>query len=133
MKLLDTDIVTLHYRRHAAVVAARAADTPVAVATWCESVRGRVEAVLRADAPDRLVRAQLLLRQAETFLADFPVVDFADPAAALYFAFRADRRFAKTDRGDWMNAAIAPAANAILVTRNVRDYAGIPNLRVGTW
>jgi tRNA(fMet)-specific endonuclease VapC len=37
------------------------------------------------------------------------------------------------DSGDRLQAAIALANGATLVTRNTKDYAGVPGLKVENW
>ena len=39
----------------------------------------------------------------------------------------------KMRRGDLLIASIALAHDALLVTRNIRDFQGINNLRVENW
>ena len=36
-------------------------------------------------------------------------------------------------RGDMLQAAVALAAGASLVTRNTKDYANVPGLRIENW
>jgi tRNA(fMet)-specific endonuclease VapC len=75
------------------------------------------------------------LRRLEQFFAPFVSLPFDDAAAARYGELRTSLRRAGTPIGgnDMMIAAIALAADAILVTRNVTEFARVPALRVETW
>lgn len=66
--------------------------------------------------------------QLEAFVRDIPVRPF-DVAAARAYGRLPFRR----DRVDHLIAAHALSVDAILVTANVRDFAGMPGLKVEDW
>lgn len=139
MILLDTDVLThLYYNTEA--VRDRANEVPLTrpilptVISRAELLRGRMASLQTASTPAELVVAQQRLREAEAFLARYTQVAPIDArSAALFFRLRAMPRLRRTSRGDLLNAAIAVVHEATLVTRNVRDYEGVPNLDFTTW
>ena len=139
MILLDTDILSHLFYAHSTVVRRRAAvpatmPVRISLATKIEVLRGRLEAVLKAANVVELMTAQLRFVQSWEFLKVFePCVLFDDRAAQQFFALRADKRLRKTGRVDLMNAAIALVHNATLVTRNVKDFAAVPQLTLENW
>lgn len=60
-----------------------------------------------------------------------PMLRFDHNASTHFQAL--SKQFRRTGTMDLRIAAIALAHNATLVTRNVRDFAGIPSLRVEDW
>jgi tRNA(fMet)-specific endonuclease VapC len=136
--LLDTDVFTLaHLGRHgvaARLDAARAADeVVVSVVTRIEVLRGRFDAVVKAADGAALVRAQELLRAPESYLAGFRVLPFGASAAAHFDRLRGDKNVKKAGRNDLLIACIALANEVTLVTRNTRDYEGVPGLKLENW
>ena len=136
--LLDTDTLTLAHRgTHGVgdrIAAARASgEVAVSVVTRIEVVRGRFEAVLKAADGAALARAQELLSSSETYLAGFRVVPFDPPAVAEFDRLREDKKARKAGRNDLLIACIALAHNALLVTRNTKDYKNVAGLRIENW
>lgn len=136
--LLDTDVFTLAYQRRYGLRERIAAVRPpdvvsVPALTRVEVVRGRLDSVLKAATGPELLRAVGWLADSEAYLAEFPFTPFDPAAAALFDRFRVDKRLPRMGRGDLLNACICLAHAATLVTRNVRDYAGVPGLAVEDW
>jgi len=71
----------------------------------------------------------------DRFLARFEVLDFTARAAAAYGSLRAHLEARGTPIGplDTLIAAQALAAEAVLVTHNVREFSRVPGLRWDTW
>jgi tRNA(fMet)-specific endonuclease VapC len=135
MFLLDTDTASLAFRDHAQVLSRMAtADAPVeiTVVTRLEILRGRIDAVLKAATPGELLRAQDGLTQSEEFLAGFTTVLFDDRAAGHFERLRTNKKV-KRKRNDLLIACIALAHDATLVTRNVKDFRNVPNLKFENW
>jgi predicted nucleic acid-binding protein len=138
MFLLDSDIATLAFYSNPRVVdriAAAVAQNLVFLpaATRLELLRGRIEAVIKAADAVQLLTAQQRLGQTETFLAGFHIVEFNERAAEVFEELRANKRLKKLDRGDLLNACTALAHDAMLVTRNTKDFANVPGLKLENW
>lgn len=75
------------------------------------------------------------VRQAnlERFLADTPVLAFAEPEIAAYRGILAAAGYSRRKVADRMTAATALAHGLTLVTLNGRDFRDIPNLDLIAW
>lgn len=80
-------------------------------------------------------RAHANLLVLERFFQSLQSVPFCDQAAEHYSLIRAflERQGTPVGGNDMMIAATALAANLILATRNVLEFARIPGLRVEVW
>ncbi len=137
MHLLDTDILSLLQRGNAKVVKALEASDDSALAitliTKIELLRGRYDFVLKAANGEQLLRAEKWLKETEVFLAKTPVI-YPDTAAATQFdRLRLMKRLRKIGRADLLIASIVLANDATLVTRNVRHFKQIPDLKIVNW
>jgi tRNA(fMet)-specific endonuclease VapC len=137
MILFDTDTVT-HFSYGNANVRRRieaAADEQLAIAiiTRNEILRGRADSLLKAANEEELRKAAERFRQAEELLADFVVVGFDDHAIEHFGKLRKQKSLKKMGRADMLIACIALANDALLVTRNTKDYQGITGLRIENW
>jgi tRNA(fMet)-specific endonuclease VapC len=73
------------------------------------------------------------LATTEEFLGRFPVVPF-DAAAGTHFdRLVRSKAVRKVGPADLFIACIALAHRAILVTRNIKDFAVIPDLLIENW
>jgi tRNA(fMet)-specific endonuclease VapC len=136
MILLDTDSFTLHQFGHARLMERfrGAGEIPaITIATQTEALRGRCEALLKAEDGARLLRAQHGLIRTVEHLALFVVVPFDEAAASEFDHLRQNKKLKKIGRGDILIAAIALANRATLVTRNLKDFRQVPGLQVENW
>ncbi|MCI0703196.1 MAG: PIN domain-containing protein [Planctomycetia bacterium] len=136
--LLDTDMMTLWFYQNAKVRArfdavAKTDRVAISLITRVEVLRGRFEAVLKAANRAEWLESQRRLRLTEEGLEDVEIVMIDDAAADQFDILRAHKKLKKIDRGDMLQAAIALANDATLVTRNTKDYANIPNLKLENW
>lgn len=127
--LLDTNICIYLMRQQPPQVAERFAtlrrgDVGLSVITLAE-LRYGVEAQ-----PEHRARNERALR---ALLGDIPAVPFDVPAAEVYGVIRAAARDRKRDALDRLIAAHAISAKLTLVTNNVADFRGYPDLRVENW
>ena len=72
-------------------------------------------------------------RNLRDLIALIPVLPFDVAAGAAYGPVRMATRERKTDHLDKLIAAQAIAADAVLVTNNVRDFSAYPGLRIENW
>lgn len=136
MHVLDTDTLTHLIRGHPRVVertTAVAADIFVTVATRIEQLRGRFDAVFKAESGEKLLLAQLRLIETENDLSRIPMLPIDAAAAAEFDRLRANKKVKKIGRGDLLIASIALANRATLVTRNTKDFGKVPGLRFENW
>ncbi|MDY3555795.1 type II toxin-antitoxin system VapC family toxin [Gemmata sp. JC717] len=135
--VLDTDITTLAFQNNEGVTAQLSArskeEVAISYATWLEIMRGRIESVIKAATGVELLRAVTRLADSEQFLAPFAMVPIDEAVADRFDHLRALKKLNKMDRGDVLQAAIALANAATLVTRNTKDYAAVPGLKLDNW
>jgi tRNA(fMet)-specific endonuclease VapC len=89
--------------------------------------------LLKATDGQALLRAQSLLFQTETLLNEIDVVPFDQLAIDQFERLIAIRPLRKMGRADLQIASIALANRATLVTRNLKDFSRIPNLKIINW
>lgn len=137
MYLLDTDTLThLHAGRPQVVAQLRALPDPdvgTTIITKIELLRGRFDFVLKAGTGPDLLRAQQLLLRTEELLAQIVVVPLDSLAATRFEQLLVLKEARKMGRADLLIASIALAHRATLVTRNLRHFRQIPDLRVTNW
>jgi tRNA(fMet)-specific endonuclease VapC len=138
--ILDTDVFSLlelpdspEYKRLRARIAQLDPPEPAAttVVTYEEQSRGRLATVNAARTERKLVEAYSHLRQHILNYRKVPIVEFDDAAAAM--AARLQKSNLRVGTLDLRIAAIALVNNSLLLSRNLRDFQRIPNLRVEDW
>jgi tRNA(fMet)-specific endonuclease VapC len=135
LHVLDTDTLTLLQERHATVVARVAACNPADLAITVISVEEQLSGWYRRLRQAKMVEdlAKVYDRLTATLrsLSRLPILSFSEPAIrrakALYGAKLNVRKM------DLSIAAIALEHQAIVVTRNVRDFERVPGLAVEDW
>jgi tRNA(fMet)-specific endonuclease VapC len=137
MHLLDTDTLTHLYAGNQRVAEQlRIVDDPevgTTIVTKIELLRGRMDYVLKAATEADILRAQELLLRAEELLAQILVVPISPPALIQLERLTSMQGVRKIGRADLLIASIAIANKAVLVTRNLRHFRQIPELRVSNW
>jgi predicted nucleic acid-binding protein len=137
MILLDTDTVT-HFSYGNANVRRKieeAGDEELAVSvlTRNEILRGRADNLLKAANEAELRKAAERFRQAEELLSDFVVVGIDEDSIRHFGRLRKQKNLKRMGRADMLIACIALAHDALLVTRNTKDYKDIAGLRMENW
>jgi len=131
--ILDSDHVSLHQRRHAAVVHRLASLPPddvfVTIVTVEEQLRGWLAVVRRTSTPERLIAAYASLHR--TVIARLNLLDYSADAASHFAALRGQR--VRVGMQDLRIAAIALAVGGLLITRNRRDFQPVPGLLLEDW
>jgi tRNA(fMet)-specific endonuclease VapC len=127
---LDTNVCINVLAQRNARLAQRFLAVPLSEKVICCIVR----AELFYGANKSLWRATSL-EAIETFLADYPTVNFDSTAAQIQGRLRAELERQGTPIGpyDLQIAALALAHQAILVTHNTREFSRIPNLQLEDW
>lgn len=133
--LLDTDHLTLYQLRHAPLLN-HLATLPlnrvgVSVVTVEEALRGRLAALARArDGKARIRLYPHFLASVQLF-SQLQVVPFDQACEDQFQQLRALRL--RIGSQDLKIAATALANQLVLITRNTRDFARVPGLRVDDW
>lgn len=139
MHILDSDSATLVFYGANVKVATRYESFPesgtlaISIVSRVEMLRGRCDALTKAGTSEEWLEAERRLRIAEEWLAGFPIVAIG-AAAGRFDGFLKNKKFRfKRGRADLLIACIALANGATLVTRNTKDFAAIPNLKLENW
>jgi tRNA(fMet)-specific endonuclease VapC len=136
--ILDTDHVSLLETGHLActkhlnsVGYNQVATTTVTVE---ERLQGWLGAVRQASAPnqaDRLIWAYTGLRQTVQYVNGFVILDWTESASRKFFELRQEK--VRIGTQDLRIAAIALSVDAVVVTRNRKDFAQVPGLQIEDW
>ena len=137
MTILDSDIFTLLTYEHANVVRRYEAVPEgellaVTAVTRIEVLRVRTDSLLKAADEHELLAAAKRLQATEAALNDFLVVH-VDAEAAKHFKALLGQKKLKMRRPDMLIACIALAQDALLVTRNTKDFGKVPGLKLANW
>lgn len=137
MIVLDSDIVTLlsYGTNKGLETKVEQCDEPIAVTviTRMEILEGRFANIVKAAMEEELLTAMDRFTKSEQFLDSFVELGVNDAAARQFGAMLAAKKKSKMKRKDMLIACIALSNQAILVTRNVNDFAGVSGLRVEDW
>lgn len=133
--ILDTDTVEAIFNSHPHVLAHLALHSPndvfVTIVTFQEQCSGWLAQLTRQQAPERYVWAYSGLRRTLDYFAQINILDFDFQAAVEYGRLRG--RYRRLGTNDLRIAAITLTADAILVTRNVKDFSQIEGLQLEDW
>lgn len=138
MFILDTDHVSLWLRGHPQVkarVSESAQDVSLTIITVQELFNGWIGRLNETtDAALRVDRYESLWHTVE-FIRLFPVLKFDIQADACYVRILVENAHLRKKRlrQDLRIAAVALSQNATIVTRNQRDFAQVPGLKLVDW
>ena len=137
MHLLDTDTLSHLHAGNARVIERLRklddADVATTVITKIELLRGRFEYVMKAANGDELLRAQDWLTKTEVLLSQIRIVGLDERSAETFDQLGNTSRLRKIGRADQLIASIALAHQAVLVTRNLRHFDQISQLKLANW
>ncbi|MDZ8241770.1 MAG: type II toxin-antitoxin system VapC family toxin [Nostoc sp. ChiQUE01a] len=133
--VLDTDHVSLLQRGHPLVVSKIAAVNPdeiaVTVITIVEQMYGRLDVIKRAKSKQELVTAYALLKETFNRLCQANILDFNEAAFDIYNELLKQKIRVGTQ--DLRIAAIVLSLNGAVVTRNLKDFEKVPDLKIVDW
>lgn len=133
--ILDTDIVSLYQHDHPAVTANvqrhPLSELAITVLTVEEQLSGWYNELRKAKKPPALAAVYQRMAQTVQFLGQIPILTFSESAIARYEELK--RMKLNIKKTDLRIAAIVLEHNAVLVTRNVRDFGKIPGLQNEDW
>ena len=138
MLILDTDVLTIIQRRRGIEYTRLARrlnqvddDVAVTIVSFEEQMRGWLTYISRAKNETHEIEGYARLK---ALLEDFqtrPVLDY-DAKATVAFRELVSQRV-RIGTMDLKIAAIALSHDALLITRNVRDFVKVPGLSVEDW
>ena len=138
MYLLDTDNMSAIERESPASIRlkARIANVPpddiaTSIVSYEEQTRGWIAVSANAETPEKQIKAFLRLKAHLQIYCKIAIVDYDAKAAAEFERLKRMRLGMGTK--DLQIAAIALANNAILLSRNLRDFGKVPGLIVEDW
>jgi tRNA(fMet)-specific endonuclease VapC len=137
--ILDTDHLTLIQRRteptHSRLRARLDAFPQEAVRTTIvsfeEQMRGWLSIIARSKERNHEIAAYQLLYDSLAFFSVIPVLHYDNRAAEQFAELR--RLRVRIGSMDLKIAAIALSKNALLLSRNLKDFSRVPNLKVEDW
>jgi tRNA(fMet)-specific endonuclease VapC len=135
LHVLDTDTLSLLQDGHAAVVARVAAcaaeDLAITVISVEEQLSGWYRRLRRTKKVEELAKVYDRSTAAVRSLSRLPILSFRVAAIHRSKALQASKL--NVGKMDLCIAAIALEHQAVVVTRNVRDFQRVPNLVVEDW
>jgi tRNA(fMet)-specific endonuclease VapC len=135
LHVLDTDTLTLLQERHAGVIARIAAYSPndiaVTVISVEEQLSGWYRRLRRAKKPEDLASVYQRLTDTVRSLSRLPILTYTESAIRRAKTLQASKLNVR--KMDLSIAAIALERQAVVVTRNIRDFGRVPILIVEDW
>jgi tRNA(fMet)-specific endonuclease VapC len=135
--VLDTDLLSLYQRNHPQVSARihlarqNGFGLTTTVVTVEEQYAGRLAQIRKSQTPETLIAAYSRLTLTFSLFSQLKILGY-DMSADNYF--RQFRQMGiRIGTQDLRIASIALAHNAILVTRNRKDFDQVPNLTIEDW
>ncbi|MEH2168339.1 MAG: type II toxin-antitoxin system VapC family toxin [Nostoc sp.] len=134
--ILDTDHVTLSQHGNSKILqraqAVGSSNIFITTVTLEEQLKGRLASISKcATKSELLAVAYRNLRITQIYFCSMNLLDFDDAAYSYYQSLRQQKIQIGTQ--DLRIAAIALVNEAILVTRNHRDFSKVPNLCLEDW
>jgi tRNA(fMet)-specific endonuclease VapC len=133
--ILDTDHVSLFQNGHPLVIKKIQSIDPdyiaVTIVTVEEQMYGRLNRIRRAKLTDELRLAYFNLNRTLAYFQTVRVLDFDSSAADRYQSIISQKIRVGTQ--DLKISAIALSCNAVVVTRNFRDFGKVPGLQIEDW
>jgi len=137
MYLLDSDTLSHLWAHHERVETRlrEVEDTEVGTTsiTKSEILRVRCDNLLKAEDAEQVLKAQQRLDRSERLLSELVISPFDEAAAEELQRLSGIRKLKKIGRADLLIASIALANDATLVTRNLKHFRQVPDLRVENW
>jgi tRNA(fMet)-specific endonuclease VapC len=135
---LDTNVLSEILKGHPRIVSRLHSIAPpgyvdVPIVAWFEIVQGRMAALFTSADKDKLRLAQSRLDADLNTIKRLPVRGIDEAAANRFEWLLSHKKTRNLDRTDLLIACIALAHGAILVTRNVKDFANVPGLVIQNW
>ena len=109
----------------------REGEVATSIIAFEEQIRGWTAYLSKSRTMSQQVDAYRRLRLQLNNYCSIIVLDFDDRAAKVFHDLKSQRL--KVGTMDLKTASVALASNATLLSRNLRDFRQVPNLRVEDW
>lgn len=133
--LLDTDTLSLLLRRDPIVLdfvkSLPSQEYGTSIISYEEQIVGRFAQLRRARTSKETVDSYRWLQKTAELLAQIPLAGFEEASLARFEGLHALKL--NVGSNDLRIAATALELGAAVVTRNLRDYSRVPDLRIETW
>ncbi len=106
-------------------------DIATTILSFQEQVQGWLAYLNRARKPEQIVRAYAKLEEIWRWFLKMNVLPFGDDAQARFAELR--RQCPRVQTMDLRIASVALVSDAILLSRNIRDFRDVPGLAVEDW
>jgi tRNA(fMet)-specific endonuclease VapC len=135
LHVLDTDHISLFQRKHPTVVQNMVSADPnqlaVSIVTVEEQITGHFKLIKQANSGAKLIRAYAALQSGVAYFNTITVLPFDEVANTYYETLRKQK--IRIGSQDLRIAAIVLSVKGILVTRNRKDFAKVPDLTLEDW
>lgn len=138
MIILDTDVLTIvqrasgpEYDNLVRKLDAAEDEVAVSIVSFEEQMRGWLAFIARAKSANDQITGYARLHALLDDFSSRPVLDFDQPSATEFQALIRSR--VRIGTMDLKIAAIAMAHDALLLSKNMRDFRKVPGLRVEDW
>lgn len=135
MYILDTDHISLLQRGNATVFARLlqidVSNRGVTVVSLSEQIQGRLAVIRRSSSEMEAARGFQRLQETTNFYQSVTILPYDQQAVEEYNRLRSAH--VRIGTQDLRIAAIALSQNAVLVTRNRRDFQQVPSLQFVDW
>lgn len=133
--ILDTDCLTLFQNGEPRIcdrVSSMSFDQiATTIVTAEEQIRGRLNQVRRAQTTRNVSRAYSLLQESLLLFQEMEVLAFTPEAEAIYWQLKVQK--VSIGSRDLRIASIALSLDATVVTRNLKDFRQVPDLKFEDW
>ena len=136
--LLDTNILTELIKANPGIVARFEAvpsgdNVVTSIISRIEMLEGRFSSIVKAANKSELLIAAARLQHDEEAIDDLEILPISEAVAEEFERILSKKKLKRIGREDLLIACIALAHDATLVTRNTKDFTGIPGLKVENW
>ncbi len=139
MVVLDSDVFSLLHREQSTardilvprLRALKREECGVTIVSFEEQTRGWLAYLNRSKSMEHLLVAYRRLHEILESFATFRVLDFDQKAAEFFLELRSNK--IRVGTMDLRIAAVCLSNDAVLVTRNIKDFEKIPGLKCEDW
>ena len=138
MFILDTNAISDLLKDHPKILTRlravpRERRVATSIITRIEILEGRFASITKAANRTELLNAAVRLFNDEQHLSTIDILPVTEAVADEFERLRINKKLKQIGQKDRLIACFALAHDATLVTRNTKDFANIPGLKVENW